>query len=136
MSWARDHLAVAVAEGKIYAVGGRLRHSFGANLDINEEYDPATDTWSARAPLPTTRSGLAAATLDGVIYAFGGEGPDGTFDESEAYDPASDSWMNATAMPTARHGLGSAVVDGLIYVVAGGVSPGSSDSAANETFEP
>ena len=125
-----------VAAGKIYAIGGRLRHSFRANLDINEEYDPATDSWSARAPLPTTRSGIAAAAQDRVIYVFGGEGPDGTFDENEAYDPANDLWLNAEAMPTARHGLGAAVVDGIIYVIAGGVSPGSSDSAANEAFEP
>ena len=67
---------------------------------------------------------------------FGGEDPDGTFDENEAYEPANDSWLNAEAMPTARHGLGAAVIDGIIYVVAGGVSPGSTDSGANEAFTP
>ena len=120
---------------KIYAIGGRLRHNFGSNLNFNEEYDTTSDTWSMKAPLPTTRSGISAAVLNGRVYVFGGEGRGGTFDETEAYDPATDSWEQVAPMPTARHGLGAAIVDGTIYVVAGGVSPGSSDSPANEAFK-
>lgn len=89
-----------------------------------------------RRTLPTTRSGVAAATIGGRIYVFGGEDPDGTFSENEAYDPATDSWVGVAPMPTARHGLGAAVGGQTIYVVAGGTSPGSSDSAANEAYRP
>lgn len=32
-------------------------------------YDPATDVWSALSPIPTEREHLAAAALDGRIYA-------------------------------------------------------------------
>ncbi|MBI2916355.1 MAG: hypothetical protein HYY01_00015 [Chloroflexi bacterium] len=56
--------------------------------------------------------------------------------EVEAYAPATESWQQLTPMPTARHGLGAAVVGGTIYVVAGGLSPGSTDSDANEAFTP
>jgi N-acetylneuraminic acid mutarotase len=127
---------MAVVDGRLYAIGGRFRHQFTANVDVTEVYDPRTDGWSTGAPLPTTRSGVAAATIGGRIYVFGGEDPDGTFGENEAYDPATDSWVSLPPMPTARHGLGAAVVGQTIYVVAGGTSPGSSDSAANEAYRP
>jgi len=35
----RDHVAIAVIEGKIYVSGGRLG-SFARNRSENEEYDP------------------------------------------------------------------------------------------------
>ena len=136
MARPRDHLAVGVVGGKLYALGGRLRHDFGLNLDANEAYDPMSDTWSDRSPLPGPRSGIAAAAVDGKIYVFGGESRAGTFPTTEAYDPSGDSWSRLDPMPTARHGLGAAVVGGTIYVTAGGTSPGSSDSGANEAFEP
>lgn len=37
-----------------------------------EEYDPATDTWTPKAPMPTVRRNLAAATANGKVYAIGG----------------------------------------------------------------
>jgi len=134
----RDHLAAhnAAANGKLYAIGGRVNVDFGQNLDANEEYDPETDAWTARAPLPTARSGIAAALLNGRIYVFGGEGSQGTFGENEAYDPQTNTWETLEPMPTARHGLGAAVVGDTIYVIGGGETPGLSVSAANEAFKP
>jgi N-acetylneuraminic acid mutarotase len=74
--------------------------------------------------------------LNERIYVFGGEAPEGTFDEVEEYDPKTDSWRAMTPMPTARHGLGSAVMGKSIYVISGGPKPGGSTSAANEVFTP
>lgn len=37
-----------------------------------EEYDPATNTWTPRAPLLYPQGGLAAAAVNGRIYAIGG----------------------------------------------------------------
>jgi len=36
--------------------------------------------------LPTARSGIAAAVLEGRMFVFGGEAPTGTFNQAEAYD--------------------------------------------------
>ena len=101
-----------------------------------EKYDPAADRWMRVADLPTARSGITAAVVEGKIYVFGGEGAAGTFNENEPYDPVSDTWQRMAPMPTARHGLGSAIVQGRMYVISGGPTPGGSFSDVNEVFTP
>jgi N-acetylneuraminic acid mutarotase len=103
---------------------------------VNEAYDPANDRWAQRAPMPTARSGIAAAVLDGRIVVVGGEAPSGTFRQVEAYDPKSNGWSAYAPMPTARHGLGAVSIGGKIYVISGGPTPGASASSANEIFTP
>jgi len=141
----RDHLVAAAVTlasddqlfDRVHVIGGRSNLEFSRNLDDNESLTDPED-W---APLPTARSGIAAATccevlLEQRIYVFGGESPDGTFDTVEAYDPWTDQWQTLPPMPTARHGLGAAVVDGTIYVIGGGPTPGLSVTGANEAFTP
>jgi N-acetylneuraminic acid mutarotase len=124
---------VAVAE-KIYAVGGRF-NTFEHNTDLNDVYDPATNAWFPRAPMPTARSGAAAAVMNGQVLVFGGERLGGTFTETEAYDSVSNTWTSLTAMPSGRHGTGAAVIGNLIYVPAGApVNGGSQQSATNLVF--
>lgn len=120
----RDHLAAAVVEGKLYAIGGRVDGSYAKNLAVNEEYDPKRDRWRARAPMPTARSGIAAAALEARIFVFGGESPSGTFAVTESYEPATDRWRAWAPMPTARHGLGAAALGKRIYVLSGGALSG------------
>ncbi|TRO45881.1 galactose oxidase, partial [Candidatus Bathyarchaeota archaeon] len=50
MSTARGGLGVAVVNGKIYAIGGSNND---AQLAVNEEYNPATDSWISKSPMPT-----------------------------------------------------------------------------------
>jgi N-acetylneuraminic acid mutarotase len=121
---------------RLYAIGGRVDGSYSRNLATNEAYDPATDRWQPRAPLPMARSGIAAAVHDGRIFVFGGEAPSGTFNQVEAYEAKSNGWSTHAPMPTARHGLGAVTVGGRIYVISGGPTPGASSSAANEIFVP
>ncbi len=132
----RDHLTAAAIDGMLYAIGGRIDGSYARNLNVNEAYNPATDSWARRPPLPTARSGIAAAVLDGEILVFGGESTEGTFDEVEAYNPRSDRWSKLPSMPTARHGLGAAALSGHVYVISGGPTPGGSYSSANEIYTP
>jgi N-acetylneuraminic acid mutarotase len=127
---------VAALGGKLYAIGGRIDGRYSDNLAVNEEFDPAAKQWRPRKPLPTARSGIAAAVLEGKVFVFGGEAPSGTFNQVEAYDPQTDSWATYAAMPTARHGLGAVAVGGRIAVISGGPTPGGSASSANEIFMP
>jgi N-acetylneuraminic acid mutarotase len=143
MPTARHHLTSAVVDGKLYVFGGRTVSSNSSlsssyvNLNSNEMYDPINDTWTSKAPMPSNRSGLAAAaSADGNIHVFGGEDATSlmTFDNNEKYDPKTDKWTSEAPMPTARHGL-AAVFDNVskrIYVMGGGIEAGNSVSNINE----
>jgi hypothetical protein len=106
--------------GKIYAIGGYNAES--GVLGINEEYDPETDTWTFKRPMPTPRQLFAVAVYQNKIYCIGGK-PDSTpyhySNVNEVYDPATDSWETKTPMPTARLGLQANVVNGKIYLTGG-----------------
>ena len=68
----RGALGVAVANDKIYAIGGTA----GATHSIaktNEEYNPTTITWTYKTPMPTPRSHFAITTLENKIYCIGGK---------------------------------------------------------------
>ena len=126
MTLPRNHHDIAYLDGKLYAIGGAVGSCVGgwaSNVPMNEAYDIATDTWSTSAPMPTARSGIGAAVIDGKIYVVGGAGwvdeRGGVFRTNEAYDPKSDSWVEETPMPTARHGFAKGVLDGKLYTVSG-----------------
>jgi N-acetylneuraminic acid mutarotase len=135
MNEARSSLGVAVVNGKIYAIGGSTQSGSMPNsipstvygfkgtmgVDTNEEYDPATDTWETRTPMPTPRGWVTASVVNSEIYLIGGE-PNGTL--NEVYDPATDSWITKTPAPTAlswtwASSATSAVFNSKIYFVGG-----------------
>ena len=86
--------------------------------------------------MPTRRSGIAAASLGGKIFVFGGEANWRTLNQTEIYDPGSDSWSTGAVMPTARHGFGVAISGQEIYVISGGPKAGATYSSVNEVFTP
>jgi Kelch motif protein len=51
-----------------YAVGGAST----ITETMVEVYDPASNTWTTNAPMPTARAGLAAGSINGILYAVGG----------------------------------------------------------------
>jgi len=70
--------------------------------------------------MPTVRYYLAAATLNGELYAAGGTNSSGQWLTTvDAYDRRSKIWTARTAMPTGRFGLVAGVVNGLLYAVGG-----------------
>ena len=88
-------------------------------LNTVEAYDPRTDTWTTRAPMPTARFSLSTSAVDGVMYAVGGMSNFTPLNVVEAYDPATDSWSSKTPMPTARYGFAFEEVDDLLYAIGG-----------------
>ncbi len=142
----RYDLAVAVVGGILYAMGGfheapvcdpaYLGSPCYEALATVEAYDPATDTWTTKAPMPTPRLMFGAATVNGIIYAVGGQEPgvNSWLATVEAYDPAADSWTTKAPMPTPRFGHGVGVIDGILYA-AGGEVP-NAGTAVNEAYDP
>ncbi|MEW6542439.1 MAG: kelch repeat-containing protein [Nitrospirota bacterium] len=125
MPTARGALAVAVWDGKLYAIGG---YDGTANVAAVEEYDPAGRTWKARAPLPTPRDHLAAASAGGRIYAIGGrlnQNYGRNVAVVEVYDPQADRWSKAADLPVPRSGLTASVLRGTIYALGGEAPEGT-----------
>lgn len=75
MSIARSVMGVSVNNnGRIYAVGGFIGQGSFQLTNIVEEYDPDTDTWTTRTPLPVAIHELGLALGgDGRVYAIGGQ---------------------------------------------------------------
>ena len=94
------------------------------NIDIVEEYDPATNLWGAvKDRMPTARSGGGAATYNGKIYVGGGELQTrqlaAAFKALEAYDPVSNTWEILPSMPSSRHGNAMGFIGNKLHVVSG-----------------
>ncbi|OLB23182.1 MAG: hypothetical protein AUH15_04120 [Acidobacteriales bacterium 13_2_20CM_55_8] len=69
------------------------------------------------------RVGLAAATVNGKIYAIGGSNSilnnNSVLNTVEVYDPSSDSWGAAANMSTTRSYFAAAALQGKIYAIGG-----------------
>ncbi|MBI2261990.1 MAG: galactose oxidase [Caulobacterales bacterium] len=66
-------LAMAAAGGKLVAFGGEwFQRPDGGVFAETWIYDPAADRWEAGPAMRTPRHGLAAAAVDGVVYAIAG----------------------------------------------------------------
>jgi N-acetylneuraminic acid mutarotase len=124
-------------DGKIFVIGGAQANVRGNPtapftpgtpqlvLGTVEEYDPATNQWRTRAPMPTPRNHLLAAAVNGKIYAIGGRlgsvqitRADDT-DVIEEYDPGMDQWDDKGRAPIRRSGMAGGVYNGKIYVAGG-----------------
>lgn len=128
----RNHIAGATIGGKVYVVGGRFGAGFRSDMtNVLEVFDPATNSWSTMAPMPTVRGGINGIAANGCLHVLGGEGPgageNGVFDQHEVYDPRDDRWHSMDAMPLPVHGVtGLAVIDGWIHLPGGGTRQGGS----------
>jgi N-acetylneuraminic acid mutarotase len=127
----------SVVDGKVYAIGGALTYQ-GAPLSTVEEYDPATDTWTRKADMPTARICVSTSVVNGKIYAIGGS-PGSPWYRGlttvEEYDPATDTWIRKADMPTGRTYFSTSVVNGKIYAI-GGLTTGSNHFSLVEEYNP
>ena len=121
----------AVANGKIYVM----------TTDVNYEYDPATDNWTAKTTIPTPRYSFVISAYQNKIYVIGGyywvNGTLTLFSVNQAYDPSTDTWETKASMPTARKAIVAETVNGKIYLI-GGSTFNSSDpyTSVNEVYDP
>jgi hypothetical protein len=140
MGTRRDNPGSAVLGDKLYVFGGRTRNADGTTttetLNTVEMYDPASNSWTTKTPMPTGRRTMVVGTINGRAQVIGGERkPDGTtFAQNEEYDPTTDSWRTLAPMLTPRHGAAAGTINNVVYVATGGPTGGSSYSAVNQAF--
>lgn len=129
MPTARIHAsAVFGPDGLLYVIGGFRSGQGGGSSGVNEAYDPATNSWTTRAPLPRPRYGASAVVgSDNKIYVIGGQydnstspSTDGPSAYVDAYNPTTNTWQAMPSLPNGRyHGAAAAATDGNIYVTGG-----------------
>jgi N-acetylneuraminic acid mutarotase len=93
---ARYGLQANVVDGKIYLMGGvKLNEDYNQGfrlLNITEVYDPSSDTWTTKSPMPNP-AGYVSAVINDEIYVIG---PGLT----QIYKPKTDTWSTGTPFPT------------------------------------
>jgi hypothetical protein len=129
---ARVHLAAFVLSGVGYAVGG-YGSSGSTPENLNEAYNPSTNSWSTKAAMPTGRRYHAAFAIANTGYVVGGQGSTSLADNT-AYDPLTNAWSAKAAMPTDRRAHAAFSISGFGYVVGG--MTGVSWTAANVAYDP
>jgi N-acetylneuraminic acid mutarotase len=78
--------------------------------------------WTQRSPLPTPRSEVASAVLDGKIYVIAGFSANGQSTAvNEVYDTATDRWERKASLPEGRDHAMAAALGGKVYVFGGGL---------------
>ncbi len=144
----RADLAAEMVNGKIYLMGGKHYSSitpFYNETNINEVYDPATDTWATKSPLLTGVLGPASAVMGTKIYLLGGSRQPSSIENTvivntnQVYDTETDTWSQAAALPKTSSYGAATVTTGLlaplrIYLV-GGFSDGDF-SGKTDVYDP
>ena len=125
-----------VVNGLLYVIGGAIGSSAAVPVGTVEAYDPTTNTWSTKAPMPTPRHMVGVAVVGNILYAIGGHGADSgnLVTTVEAYDPISNTWSTKAGMPTPRAHFGATEADGTIYAIGGDAAAAVIN--ANEAFTP
>jgi N-acetylneuraminic acid mutarotase len=138
MPTGRAYLSTSAVNGKIYAIGGTLLNpEWYLGISTVEEYNPATNTWTKKADMPTGRTYLSTSVVNGKIYAIGGfTTRDNDLSPVEEYDPVTDTWTRKADMSTTRSALATSAVNGKIYAIGGRVGGSRTVLSTVEEYDP
>lgn len=106
MQQARAQLKLVALDGLLYAIGGECLYSM-------ERYDPRTDAWTLRAPLPAGTFPVAheAVACRGDIYVTGGH----LFYRLLRYSPVKDAWDECPYSASHRRSSDMVALGGFLY---------------------
>jgi len=130
--------------GLFYVVGGQTELTACGTAEATmEAYDPTVGplgTWSAKPSMIFPRRHLGVVSLNGILYAIGGVGPDdASVDKVEAFDPLANggfgAWTTKQHLNTPRGFAAVAAVAGKIYVI-GGIHSTTGPLFSIEEFDP
>ena len=133
------HQGVALVDGTVWHIGGRLQDNLGPLTSETWIYNIASDTWSAGPQLlnpatgqPLLWGGGGAALLGRTLHLFGGFTINTCNNDQTAYHLTLDvdawlanpsqpaPWKNERApLPVKRNHFGTAVLGGKIYALGG-----------------
>jgi PKD repeat protein len=124
----RNHLSAASVNGLVYAIGGQFGHDSGVqDQNFLDVYDPATDTWTRLANLPSARSHFEPGTIvhNGKIIIVGGRRANFFFDDITEYNPITNQWSERCKLPEKLLAPVAKVFGDRLIVTNGGVNGAS-----------
>ena len=125
--------AAVCCKGLVYNIAGRV--SASEVLSENYCYDPATETWTTKQPLPISTSYCQAQEIDGKIYLFGGDNGENARNTTYQYNPESDLWTTKANMAYASMLIASAKINDLIVAI-GWILSGGTKTAQTQIYNP
>lgn len=120
----RNHLSSASVDGIVYAIGGQYGHDAGVDDRNNlDAYNPATNSWTRKANLPSERSHFEPGTIvhNGKIIIAGGRRGNYFFDDITQYDPATNIWTELCKLPDPLLAPAAKVFGDKLVIANGGV---------------
>lgn len=110
----------AKVNGRLYVFAGFLE---GLKITgITEEYNPITDSWTIKAPMPVpvTHMGIVVNGEDvWIIGGFTGDHPGERTDIVQVYNTSTNTWRNESSIPIPTGSLAAAINDGKIHIFGG-----------------
>lgn len=118
----RAAAAAVILDGKVHLIGGATDPADErASVSWHEVYDPVSNSWARRRPLPAGRDHVGCVTHNGLIHVIGGRF--NTFqyntDLHHVYLPTRDTWEERAPMPTSRSGHGMVVYRDRFFCMGG-----------------
>ena len=117
MPTARNALDANVLDGKIYMIGGGRRGPQYDNFVMNQLYDPITDSWTTKTPLPTGVQWYVSVVVNNKIYIIRDS-------LNQIYDSETDTWNSGAPPPITVDQPAAGVTAGdtethRIYIIGG-----------------
>jgi len=108
----------------IFTIGGR--NSLSCQLNVVERYDIYLDQWFLETSMNIARTAVAAASLDGYLYAIGGEcAINEPHDDTlylpsvECYNPSLRLWFPVADISVSRSFVSVVICYGKLYALGG-----------------
>jgi N-acetylneuraminic acid mutarotase len=96
---------------------------------------PGQGRWLTKAAIPTPRSEVAVAEVNGKIYVLGGYSSSRGQAVHEEYDPATDRWRSRANLPKGLNHAGAVGLNGKLYMI-GGYSESGGAVADTYVYDP
>ena len=133
----RAELTASIINGKIYVIGGYFFGAYLVSSNVLEVYDPETDTWATKTPMPTAVYSCSSAVVDNKMYVLENSFRSHIGRLNQIYDAENDSWSYGRSIPVAVAGAVAASTTAVfapkrIYFIGGGESSNNS----NQIYSP
>ena len=112
----RSRVAVAVLQGKLYAIGG---YNGLERLSTVEVFEPDRRVWRKVSSISKPRSALGSAVLNNKLFVCGGYDGLQSSDTVEMYEPKTDKWSIIGSMNKHRSASGICQFDSKIFAAGG-----------------